>query len=202
MKPHKKIPEPDITETEVLAHIASLTKPATTRQIAHGLNMRHHGRRLLPRMLAKLKSRGEVDELHGLRFRVSAQHRDEQKPKTPRGEHPIDALRKQGRDVNLVAGRLSAHRDGYGFVIPDQPIPKIDGDLFIPRDRMGDAMNGDRVVALITRWTLASAAFVTFSSFDSRARSDGLEPGVSIKTRSRSSRLATRSLRVATSAQP
>src|SRR3989441_13242876 len=46
-------------------------------------------------------------------------------------------------------------------------------------------MSSDRVVALITRWTFASAAAVTFSSFDNRARSEGLEPGVSIKTRSR-----------------
>jgi ribonuclease R len=160
MKPHKKIPPPDITETEVLAYLHTLTKPATTRQIAHGLNMRHHGRRLLPRLLAKLKSRGEVDELHGLRFRVAEQHRAEQKPKAPRrehpgqhspGQHPIDALRKHGRDPNLIAGRLSAHRDGYGFVIPDQPVPKVDGDLFIPRDRMGDAMNGDRVLARVDR---------------------------------------------------
>jgi ribonuclease R len=165
MKPHKKIPPPDITETEVLAYLQTLTKPATTRQIAHGLNMRHHGRRLLPRLLAKLESRGEVDELHGLRFRVTEEHRAEQKAKAPRskqpsqnppgqnvsGQHPMDALRKQGRDPNLIAGRLSAHRDGYGFVIPDQPIPKMDGDLFIPRDRMGDAMNGDRVLARVDR---------------------------------------------------
>jgi len=151
MKPHKKIPPPDITESDLLAYLHTLTKPATTRQIAHGLNMRHHGRRLLPRMLAKLKSRGEVDELHGLRFRVTEQHRAEQKPKASRSEHPADALRKQGHDPNLVAGRLSAHRDGYGFVIPDQPVPKVDGDLFIPRDRIGDAMNGDRVLARLDR---------------------------------------------------
>jgi ribonuclease R len=163
MKPHKKIPQPDITETEVLAYLQTLTKPATTRQIAHGLNMRHHGRRLLPRMLAKLKSRGQVDELHGLRFRVADQYREhpaEKKPKAPHndkpgqhppGQHPVDALRKQGHDPNLIAGRLSAHRDGYGFVIPDHPIPKIDGDLFIPRDRIGDAMNGDRVLARLDR---------------------------------------------------
>src|SRR3984957_14652294 len=168
MKPHKKIPPPDITETEVLAYLQTLTKPATTRQIAHGLNMRHHGRRLLPRMLAKLKTRCQVDELHGLRLRVPDQydeHPTEKKPKAPHsdkpgqrspgqhpsGQHPIDALRKQGHDPNLIAGRLSAHRDGYGFVIPDHPIPKMDGDLFIPRDRMGDAMNGDRVLARLDR---------------------------------------------------
>src|SRR5437867_1464311 len=49
-------------------------------------------------------------------------------------------------------------------------------------------MSSDRVVALITRWTFASAAEVTVSSFDKRARSDGLEPGVSMRIRFRSSR--------------
>ena len=42
-----------------------------------------------------------------------------------------------------VTGRLSTHRDGYGFVIPD------DGgdDVFIPARYLRDSMHGDRVVA-------------------------------------------------------
>lgn len=41
-----------------------------------------------------------------------------------------------------VTGRLSTHRDGYGFVIPD------DGgdDVFIPARYLRDSMHGDRVV--------------------------------------------------------
>jgi ribonuclease R len=41
-----------------------------------------------------------------------------------------------------VAGRLSTHRDGYGFVIPD------DGgdDVFVPARYLRDNMHGDRVV--------------------------------------------------------
>ncbi|MBI2956293.1 MAG: VacB/RNase II family 3'-5' exoribonuclease [Acidobacteria bacterium] len=38
-----------------------------------------------------------------------------------------------------------AHRDGYGFVIPDKPIPGMEGDVFIPPSAMGEAMHGDRV---------------------------------------------------------
>ncbi len=45
-------------------------------------------------------------------------------------------------DVN---GRLVAHRDGYGFVIPDHPLPQVQGDIFIAPPSMGSAMHGDRV---------------------------------------------------------
>lgn len=50
-----------------------------------------------------------------------------------------------------MTGRLVAHRDGYGFVVPDRPVAGVDGDLFIPPPAMGDAMHGDRVEARVTR---------------------------------------------------
>ena len=43
------------------------------------------------------------------------------------------------------------HHDGYGFVVPDVPMPQLDGDVFIPRDAVEDAMHGDRVVAKLQR---------------------------------------------------
>src|SRR5262249_20956924 len=48
-------------------------------------------------------------------------------------------------------GRLVLHQDGYGFVIPDEPIPNIEGDIFIPRHAAEDAMHGDHVVVEISR---------------------------------------------------
>ena len=50
-----------------------------------------------------------------------------------------------------VRGRLVLHHDGYGFVVPDVPMPQLDGDVFIPRDAVEDAMHGDRVVAKLQR---------------------------------------------------
>jgi ribonuclease R len=56
---------------------------------------------------------------------------------------------------NMVTGRLTMHRDGYGFVIPD---PKsleerlrasLQGDIFIPPPAIGSAMHGDRVLVEI-----------------------------------------------------
>jgi ribonuclease R len=56
-----------------------------------------------------------------------------------------------GEDAELITGRFSLHRRGFGFVIPDRPIKGIDGDLYIPRNSTADAMHGDRVMARIAK---------------------------------------------------
>ncbi|MFQ5580511.1 MAG: ribonuclease R, partial [Nitrospiria bacterium] len=48
--------------------------------------------------------------------------------------------------MNLVAGLLKAHRDGYGFVLPEE---EGEADIYIPERRINGAMHGDRVVARI-----------------------------------------------------
>jgi ribonuclease R len=56
---------------------------------------------------------------------------------------------------NLVVGRLSVHRDGYGFVTPDAKSfdaslkTNLQGDIFIPPPAIGSAMHGDRVLVEI-----------------------------------------------------
>ena len=52
---------------------------------------------------------------------------------------------------SLVTGRISVHRDGYGFVIPDKRPPKLEGDVFIPARHLGEAMQGDSVLASLDR---------------------------------------------------
>ncbi len=48
---------------------------------------------------------------------------------------------------NLIAGRLTMHRDGYGFVVPHSgQRTKIEGDIFIPPPAIGPAMHGDQVL--------------------------------------------------------
>ena len=42
----------------------------------------------------------------------------------------------------LIAGRVSSHRDGFGFVIPDEP----GDDLFLPEKEMQKVLHGDRVM--------------------------------------------------------
>ncbi len=56
-----------------------------------------------------------------------------------------------GKKSNLIHGRLSVHRDGFGFVIPDAPIPGIQGDIYLPKAETERAMHGDRVAVRIKR---------------------------------------------------
>src|SRR3954471_5695678 len=57
---------------------------------------------------------------------------------------------------NLIAGKLSLHRDGFGFVIPDLASAspnlkgRLAGDIFIPPHAVGSAMHGDQVLVEVT----------------------------------------------------
>ena len=56
-----------------------------------------------------------------------------------------------GVSREFAVGRLNVHRDGYGFVIPEVPVPGLRGDVYIPKESASRAMHGDRVVARISR---------------------------------------------------
>ena len=157
---------PEITEGELLAYLAKANRPESIRAIASALGLRHWGRRALPKLLGRLKRRGDVQVEHG-RYQLTGQRsapapsprpvqRNDIRPGEPsasRGpETSADGVARSSRqDPNLIAGRLVAHRDGYGFVVPDRPVKGMEGDLFINPDSMGDAMHGDRVEARLTR---------------------------------------------------
>ncbi|MGC2404664.1 MAG: RNB domain-containing ribonuclease [Acidobacteriaceae bacterium] len=47
---------------------------------------------------------------------------------------------------DLVAGRLDAHREGFGFVRPETRQPAGEDDIFIPPNEMNGAMQGDQVL--------------------------------------------------------
>jgi ribonuclease R len=75
-----------------------------------------------------------------LRRRLRAMVRDGQLIQTRRNAFGLPAR------MDLVKGRISAHRDGFGFVIPD------DGgsDLYISSREMRKVLHGDRVLAGVT----------------------------------------------------
>jgi ribonuclease R len=56
-----------------------------------------------------------------------------------------------GVSREFAVGRLNVHRDGYGFVIPEVPVPGLRGDVYIPKESASRAMHGDRVIAKISR---------------------------------------------------
>ncbi|MBZ5629451.1 MAG: RNB domain-containing ribonuclease [Acidobacteriia bacterium] len=63
------------------------------------------------------------------------------------------AIPKTSSDKNLVGGRLTMHRDGYGFVIPDSEElrQRLNGDIYISPQNTGNAMHGDRVLVELRR---------------------------------------------------
>jgi ribonuclease R len=161
-----------VARQDVIAYIAALPQPESIRQIAHGMDLRHSGRRFLPRIIKQLKHEGEIEEIHGGRYRLAGtKHAQKRSHAAPSGSTSseasaiagesntsavgaapnISAVSKRSADPNLISGRMVAHRDGYGFVVPDSPMPRVEGDLFIGRDHLGDAMHGDHVLARIER---------------------------------------------------
>jgi ribonuclease R len=90
------------------------------------------------------------DQAEPFARRLAAMERDGQILRNRKGAVLV------ARKLDVIAGRVEAHRDGHGFVIPD------DGgeDLYLPPGEMRQLMHGDRV--------LASAA-----GFDRRGRREG-----------------------------
>jgi ribonuclease R len=117
-----------MTDAALLEHMCKLPHArANFKQLARELGARGVERTALETALERLAARGEVIELRSGHFAVTARSRE------------------------FAVGRLNMHRDGYGFLIPDQPAPGVAGDIFIPPESAEKAMHGDRVVVRIGR---------------------------------------------------
>ena len=120
-----------ITEQEVLHYVAKQPKhTAGYKQIVHDLGIKGRERRELEGLLKQMTRQRKLVAIGKERW----------------------SLPTSASSHNLVVGRLSMHRDGYGFVTPDpDSLParaqgKLAGDIFIPPPEMGNAMHGDRVL--------------------------------------------------------
>src|SRR5215469_2316545 len=66
------------------------------------------------------------------------------------------AIPQAAGNKNLISGKLSLHRDGFGFVIPNLSsatrslTARLSGDIFIPPHATGSSMHGDQVLVEIT----------------------------------------------------
>ena len=161
--PRPAEPRAPVTEADVLAQLSRSRKPQSLREIAAALDLRHSARRALVKLARKMKKRGDIHEYpngriglpkekqganQGAQYAAPLQKGVQQRHAARLLEQSVTALRPE---VNQLTGRLVAHRDGYGFVVPDTPRKDLEGDLFIGRDAMGDAMHGDHVLASIER---------------------------------------------------
>jgi len=96
------------------------------KQLLHELGLRGNERRELAERLRQLVARGDLVQVDGERY----------------------AIPQATKSKNALTGRLTMHRDGYGFVIPqsDEVRQRISGDIYIPPSAIGSAMHGDRVL--------------------------------------------------------
>ena len=155
--PRQDEPRAQVTEADVLAHLSRSRWPQSLREIAAALDLRHSARRALVKLARKMKKRGELHEYPNGRVALPKEKQGVDVAQPPQkaapnrtGSQPRPESRVLVRqEVNQLTGRLVAHRDGYGFVVPDTPRKDLEGDLFIGRDAMGDAMHGDHVLASI-----------------------------------------------------
>ncbi len=125
MKPVK------LTGAAILKKIEGQSKRAAGfKQLVREFGLHGDGRNQLSELLQQLVSRGELIKVDSDRFSI-----------------PQAAANK-----NLIVGKLSMHRDGFGFVTPDAISlspglkARLSGDIFIPPPAVGSSMHRDRVL--------------------------------------------------------
>ncbi|UCD35915.1 MAG: RNB domain-containing ribonuclease, partial [Nitrospiraceae bacterium] len=119
------MPHKSIVDRESILHFlrAKSSRPLSLREIARALGIHKTEMRPLKRIIRSLTASGDIY-------------------KTRSGSYgPAEKM-------NLQTGMFEAHRDGYGFVVPDK---SGEQDIFIPPRRTMGAMSGDRIVARVDR---------------------------------------------------
>ena len=76
------------------------------------------------------------EAMSGFERRISAMERDGQIKADRQGLYQL------AEPTGFITGRVSAHRDGYGFLIPDDASP----DLFLSENEMQKVLHGDQVM--------------------------------------------------------
>lgn len=105
---------------EILGIFRSAKAPLDLRALALSLKVKSESHSVLTRRLSAMERDGQIVS-DGSGFYVLADH------------------------SGFIAGRVSSHRDGYGFVIPDQP----GEDLYLSEREMQKVLHGDRVMAKV-----------------------------------------------------
>ena len=123
-----------LSESSILKKIDHQpNRTAGYNQLVRELGVRGDARREFSEVLDRMVSAGKLVKVDSDRY----------------------AIPQAASNRNLVVGRLSMHRDGFGFVIPDpkslvEPLKsRLNGDIFIPPPAVGNAMHGDQVLVEI-----------------------------------------------------
>ncbi|TDQ38936.1 ribonuclease R [Thiopseudomonas denitrificans] len=129
----QKYENPIPSRTLILQHLAERGAPASREQLCAEFGL------------------CEEDDIEAIRRRLRAMERDAQVVYTRRGAYaPVDKL-------DLVAGRVQGHRDGFGWLLPEGE----GEDIFLSPVQMRTVFHGDRVL-------------VRVAGFDKRGRKEGV----------------------------
>jgi ribonuclease R len=128
--------------------------PVHLDDISRSLELKKNDRRALLGMLEKLTKRGLVEESSRGHFQLRRSAKSqaasyEQNRSRSGSSDKFPEHKAASREE--IKGRLVLHQDGYGFVVPEVALRNLDGDIFIPRDYVEDAMHGDTVIARLVR---------------------------------------------------
>ena len=121
-----------LAESRVLQQIEkSARQSAGYKQLIREMSLRGNERRELQEMLDSLVRRGKLLEIGRDRY----------------------TLAQAAANQNIVVGKLTMHRDGYGFVTPEveEVRRSIEGDIYVPPNAIGPAMHGDKVLVELGR---------------------------------------------------
>jgi ribonuclease R len=102
----------------------SAYRPMTLKELISRFDVPREKRNEFKTLIKELSESGEVVRVKGKRYGLA-------------------------KKMNLLTGTLSSHPEGFGFVTPEQPGDRKDGDIFIKARNMGSAMHGDQVLVRI-----------------------------------------------------
>jgi len=111
----------DVSAGQILEIMAEEDRPLLLREILRRLGLAKEHRHQARECLKNLAEEGKVVRIRGNRYGLPSK-------------------------MNLVVGRVKAHPEGYGFVIPEA---EGEEDIFVSPRHLKEAMHGDRVVARI-----------------------------------------------------
>ena len=127
----------------VLEALKTARHPLNAAEIAQRLGLRPSERVALKKTLQRMVAQDQVGEVRSGRYMPTERKRAQERRKAGAARLPSSRDR--------IEGKIVMHRDGYGFVIPAEPVEGVDGDVFIPPNAGGNAMHGDRVRVQVRR---------------------------------------------------
>ncbi len=101
----------------------SIHRPMTTKELIKRFGIASQDRSRFRRLIKEMTQAGHIIKIKGNRYGIPEK-------------------------MNLVIGKLQAHPNGYGFVIPEA---ENESDIFVSPKNLSEAMHGDRIVCRVER---------------------------------------------------